>query len=78
VKRWKPISRTTPAPFRFLTQFFDNRPIPGWGQYRTPIKKLYITGACTHPGGAVTGGGRATAQVMMEDFGIDFRKVIAK
>ncbi len=62
----------------FLNQFFDNRPIPGWGQYRTPIKKLYITGACTHPGGAVTGGGRATAQVMMEDFGIDFRKVIAK
>ncbi|MFC2018196.1 phytoene desaturase family protein [Chloroflexota bacterium] len=62
----------------YVTQTFSNRPLPGWGQYRTPIKKLYMCGASTHPGGGVTGGGRATVQVIMEDLGIDFKKVIAK
>lgn len=62
----------------FVTQFFGNRPLPGWGKYKTPVKKLYMCGSSTHPGGAVTGGGRAAVQVIMEDLGIDFRKVIAK
>ncbi len=53
-----------------------NRPLPGWGQYKTPVKKLYLTGSSAHPGGGVTGGGRATVQVVMEDLGIDFEKVI--
>lgn len=61
-----------------LTQFFGNRPLPGWSHYRTPVKKLYMCGASTHPGGSVCGGGRAAVQVVMEDLGIDFRKVIAK
>jgi phytoene dehydrogenase-like protein len=60
------------------SQYFSNRPLPGWGQYRTPIKKLYMCGASNHPGGGVTGGGRATAQVMMEDMGIDFKKVVGR
>ena len=59
-------------------QFFANRPLPGWGHYRTPIRKLYLCGASTHPGGGVSGGGRAAAQVIMEDLGIDFRKVVVK
>ena len=62
----------------FLSQFFGNRPLPGWGQYRTPVKKLYMCGGSTHPGGGVTGGGRATVQVVMEDLGIDFKKVLAR
>ncbi|MBU2608701.1 MAG: NAD(P)/FAD-dependent oxidoreductase [Chloroflexi bacterium] len=62
----------------FLTQFFDNRPIPGYGHYRTPVDKLYMCGASTHPGMGVTGGGRAAVQVIMEDLGIDFKKVIKK
>jgi phytoene dehydrogenase-like protein len=53
---------------------YANRPLPGWGQYRTPIKGLYMCGASTHPGGGVTGGGRAAALAIMEDFGIDFKK----
>ena len=61
-----------------VTQNFGNRPLPGWGRYRTPVKKLYICGASTPPGGGVWGGGRATVQVMMEDLGIDFEKVISK
>ena len=62
----------------FLTQTFANRPLPGWGRYRTPIKRLYMCGASTHPGLGVTGGGRASVQVVMEDLGIDFKKVIAR
>ncbi|MBI4286631.1 MAG: NAD(P)/FAD-dependent oxidoreductase [Chloroflexi bacterium] len=62
----------------FVTQMFGNRPIPGWAQYRTPVKRLYMCGASTHPGGGVSCGGRAAVQVIMEDLGIDFRKVVAK
>lgn len=62
----------------YLSQFLTNRPLAGWGDYRTPIKKLYMCGASTHPGGGVTGGGRAVVQVIMEDLGIDFRKVLAR
>lgn len=62
----------------FLNQSFGNRPLPGWGQYRTPIKNLYMCGASTHPGVGITGGGRATVRVIMEDLGIDFKKIIGK
>jgi len=59
-----------------LYQYLSNRPIPELGQYRTPVEGLYICGPSGHPGGGVTGGGRAPVQVVMEDLGIDFNKVI--
>jgi phytoene dehydrogenase-like protein len=62
----------------FLSQYLSYRPLPGWGNYRTPVKNLYMCGASTHPGAGVTGGGRASVQVVMEDLGIDFKKVITK
>ena len=62
----------------FLSQLFGNRPLPGWGQYKTPIQKLYLCGASTHPGVGITGGGRAAAKVVMEELGIDFKKTIAR
>jgi phytoene dehydrogenase-like protein len=34
-----------------LDQIFFMRPVPGWARYRTPIEKLYICGAGTHPAG---------------------------
>ena len=34
---------------------FANRPVPGYGGYRTPIRNLYLCGAGTWPGGAVFG-----------------------
>jgi hypothetical protein len=37
-----------------------------------------MSGVSTHPGVGINGGGRATVQVIMDDFGIDFKKVIAK
>ncbi len=33
-----------------LEQLFFLRPVPGWAQYRTPIKNLYMCGSATHPG----------------------------
>jgi phytoene dehydrogenase-like protein len=49
-------------------QFFGARPLPGWGHYRTPIGKLYLCGAGTHPGGEVTGApGHNAAHVILSD-----------
>jgi phytoene dehydrogenase-like protein len=31
------------------------RPVPGYADYRTPIRDLYLCGAATHPGGGVMG-----------------------
>ena len=58
-------------------QIGGNRPLPGWSQYQMPVKKMYMSGASTHPGGGVNGGGRAAVKVIMEHMGIDFEKVIA-
>ncbi len=38
-----------------LDQMFFMRPVPGAARYRTPIERLYLCGAGTHPGGGVTG-----------------------
>lgn len=37
-----------------IDQLFFNRPFPGYGQYRMPVKKLYMSGSSTHPGGGVS------------------------
>jgi phytoene dehydrogenase-like protein len=34
-------------------QLFFNRPIPGYAQYRAPIRGMYLCGSTTHPGGGV-------------------------
>jgi len=34
--------------------------------------------ASTHTGGGVSGGGRAAVQFIMDDLGIDFKKVVGK
>ena len=38
-----------------LHQLFAFRPVPGWSDYRTPIRDLYLCGSAAHPGGGVTG-----------------------
>lgn len=38
-----------------LEQLFFMRPVPGWSQYRSPLRGLYLCGAGAHPGGGVTG-----------------------
>ncbi len=64
------------GPGSYLHQFFSHRPIPELGQYRTPIEGLYMSGQSFHPGGSITGGGRATVQIIMGDLKIDFFNVI--
>jgi phytoene dehydrogenase-like protein len=55
------------------------RPMPGWAGYRMPIPGLYQTGACTAPGGSVTGTpGRNAAIVMLKDFGTSIEEVVGK
>jgi phytoene dehydrogenase-like protein len=36
-----------------LEQLFFLRPAPGWADYRTPIRKLFLCGSATHPGGGI-------------------------
>jgi len=38
-----------------LDQLYSNRPLMGYGAYRSPIKGLFMCGSGTHPGGGVTG-----------------------
>ena len=38
-----------------LEQLFFARPVPGWANYTTPIRKLWMCGAATHPGGGIMG-----------------------
>jgi phytoene dehydrogenase-like protein len=49
-------------------QMFSFRPIPGYGDYRSPIAGMYLCGAGTHPGGGVMGvPGRNAASVIVKD-----------
>jgi phytoene dehydrogenase-like protein len=49
-------------------QMFMMRPALTMGEYRAPIKRLYLTGASTHPGGGIMGAsGRNAAQVIIKD-----------
>jgi len=51
-----------------LDQLFFLRPVPGWAQYRTPLRGLYLCGSGAHPGGGVTGAcGRNAARVVLAD-----------
>jgi phytoene dehydrogenase-like protein len=55
------------------------RPVEGWANYRTPIEGLYQTGACTHPGGSVSGlPGRNCAAVLLADLGSSLEDAIAR
>jgi len=38
-----------------LEQLFFLRPAPGWAQYTTPIRNLWMCGSATHPGGGIMG-----------------------
>ena len=49
-------------------QLFFMRPVPGWAQYRTPVRGLYLCGAATHPGGGIMGApGRNAARKILAD-----------
>lgn len=51
-----------------LSQLFFLRPVPGYAQYRTPIRGYYQCGSATHPGGGITGApGRLAALEILKD-----------
>ena len=51
-----------------LDQLWAARPMLGHGDYRSPIKGLYMCGAGTHPGGGVTGApGHNAAHEILHD-----------
>jgi len=61
------------------SQMGDMRPVPGWANYRMPIPGLYQTGACTQPGGSITGWpGRNAAAVVLGDAGMTIQEVVAR
>jgi phytoene dehydrogenase-like protein len=39
-----------------IDQLFTMRPTLGWGQYKTPLRNLFLCGSGTHPGNGLTGG----------------------
>jgi phytoene dehydrogenase-like protein len=51
-----------------LEQLFFLRPVAGWARYATPIKRLYMCGAATHPGGGIMGapGKNAAERIIKE------------
>jgi phytoene dehydrogenase-like protein len=49
-------------------QLFLLRPFAGFADYRTPIRRLYLCGAATHPGGGIMGAcGRNAAREILRD-----------
>ena len=53
-----------------LDQLFSARPVLGHGNYRAPVKGLYMCGSGTHPGGGVTGApGHNAAREILRDLG---------
>jgi len=78
------MERTSPSFFRgdlhgiapTSYQSGAHRPTPDLGQYRVPgVERLYLVGPFQYPGGGVFGAGRATAQVMCGDLGLDFERL---
>jgi phytoene dehydrogenase-like protein len=51
-------------------QLLFNRPIPGYAQYRAPVRAMYMCGSSTHPGGGVMGApGFNAAGAILRDLG---------
>jgi phytoene dehydrogenase-like protein len=53
-----------------MDQLLFNRPVPGFAQYRAPVRGLYMCGSSTHPGGGVMGApGANAARAVLKDLG---------
>jgi phytoene dehydrogenase-like protein len=51
-------------------QLLFNRPLPGYAQYRAPLRGMYLCGSSTHPGGGVMGApGANSANAILRDLG---------
>jgi phytoene dehydrogenase-like protein len=53
-------------------QLFFNRPVPGYAQYRGPVRGMYMCGSATHPGGGVMAApGANAAREILRDLSRD-------
>jgi phytoene dehydrogenase-like protein len=69
------IERMNPAMWRGSVHHGDRR-IPQLVNYKMPIPGLYQTGACTPPGGSITGmPGRNAAAALLKDLGTSIEEV---
>ncbi len=72
------IERMNPAMWRGSAHHGDRR-LPQFASYKMPIPGLYQTGACTAPGGSITGmPGRNAAAVLLKDLGTSIEEVVNK
>lgn len=72
------IERMNPSMWRGSAHHFDNRG-GNFAPCRMGILGLYQTGACTAPGGSISGlPGRNTAQVVLQDQGLDLKEVVGR
>lgn len=61
------------------SQMYDMRPLAGKGhEYCGAIENLYFLGCCSHPGAGIAASARAGIQKVLEDYDVDFRKVVKK
>ncbi|MHA7817375.1 MAG: phytoene desaturase family protein [Pseudohaliea sp.] len=51
-----------------IDQLLFNRPFPGYGQYRMPLKNFWMCGSSTHPGGGVSSacGANAAREILRD------------
>jgi phytoene dehydrogenase-like protein len=53
-----------------LDQWFEWRPLHGFGRYRMPLQGMYLAGSGAHPGGGITGApGQLAAGQVLADIG---------
>lgn len=72
------IERMNPAMWRGSAHHGDRR-VPQFASYKMPIPGLYQTGACTAPGGSITGmPGRNAASALLKDLGTSIETVVSK
>ncbi|HSR05933.1 MAG TPA: NAD(P)/FAD-dependent oxidoreductase [Bryobacteraceae bacterium] len=72
------IERMNPAMWRGSAHHGDRR-VPQFASYKMPIPGLYQTGACTAPGGSITGmPGRNAASALLKDLGTTIEAVVRK
>ena len=72
------IERMNPAMWRGSAHHGDRR-LPQFASYKMPIPGLYQTGACTAPGGSITGmPGRNAAAALLKDMGTSIEEVVNK
>lgn len=58
----------------FLSQQGILRPHPAISDYRTPVRRLYLTAACTYPGGSISAApGHNCAMAVLDDLGLNAR-----